>query len=60
MGTEKQGLNMTIHHDKMAYGKLAKTSRELTDEEVLNVLAELDESQEEEQKTENTDNKKSK
>ena len=39
---------MTIHHDKMVYGKLVKTSRELTDEEVLNMLAELDEIEEEE------------
>lgn len=50
---------MTIHHDKMAYGKLAKTSRELTDEEVLNMLAELDEIEEEEKKTDDTNNKKS-
>ncbi len=57
MGTEKEGLNMTIHHDKMAYGKLVKTSRELTDEEVLNMLAELDEIEEEEKKTDDTDNK---
>ena len=57
MGTEKQRLNMTIHHDKMVYGKLVKTSRELTDEEVLNLLAELDEIEEEEKKTDDTDNK---
>ena len=50
---------MTIHHDKMVYGKLVKTSRELTDEEVLNMLAELDEIEEEEKKTDDTDNKSS-
>ena len=48
---------MTIHHDKMVDGKLVKASRELTDEEVLNMLAELDEIEEEEKKTDDTDNK---
>lgn len=34
---------MTIHHDKLAYGKLEKTSEELTDEQILKMLAELGE-----------------
>lgn len=32
---------MTIHHDKLAYGKLQKTSEELTDEKILKMIAEL-------------------
>ncbi len=32
---------MTIHHDKLAYGRLAKTSEEMTDAELLKMLAEL-------------------
>ena len=35
------GGNMTIHHDKLAYGRLAKTSEEMTDAELLKMLAEL-------------------
>lgn len=40
---------MTIHHDKLAYGKLAKTSEELTDEQILKMLAELRDGDKEEQ-----------
>lgn len=32
---------MTIHHDKKAYGRLAKTSEELSDEKILNMIKEL-------------------
>lgn len=34
---------MTIHHDKLAYGKLASTREELTEEELLAMLKELEE-----------------
>lgn len=32
---------MTIHHDKMAYGKLASSSEELSEEKIAQVLANL-------------------
>lgn len=32
---------MTIHHDKLAYGKLAKTSEELSEEQILKMLKDL-------------------
>lgn len=32
---------MTIHHDKMAYGRLAKTSEELTDDDIFKMLENL-------------------
>ncbi len=38
---------MTIHHDKLAYGRLAKTSEEVTDAEILKMLAELNGEQDE-------------
>lgn len=41
------GGNMTIHHDKLAYGRLAKTSEEMTDAELLKMLAELNGEQDE-------------
>lgn len=34
---------MTIHHDKLAYGKLQPTSEELSEEEILKMLAEIEE-----------------
>lgn len=34
---------MTIHHDKLAYGKIAVTKEELTDEQILKMLATLQE-----------------
>ncbi|MDE7082906.1 MAG: hypothetical protein K2O89_04295 [Clostridia bacterium] len=40
---------MTIHHDKLAYGRLARTSEEMTDkqvEEMLKALAEEGEKEE--------------
>lgn len=39
---------MTIHHDKLAYGKLAKTSEEMTEDELLKMLAELNAEEDEE------------
>ena len=46
---------MTIHHDKLAYGKLASSMEELSEEEILKMLEELEE--EEENKDEPTKNK---
>ncbi len=51
---------MTIHHDKLAYGKLASNTEEISEEEILKMLEEL--SKEEKQKstdkpTENNDGK---
>ena len=43
---------MTIHHDKMAYGRLAATQEELSEErllEMLELLAEESEGADEEQ-----------
>lgn len=39
---------MTIHHDKLAYGKLQKTSEELSEEQILKMLAELKDGDKEE------------
>lgn len=33
---------MTIHHDKLAYGKLAKMSEELSDEQITKMLGRLE------------------
>lgn len=44
---------MTIHHDKMAYGKLAKTSEELSEEKLAEMLKKLN-SEEEESAEEDT------
>ena len=32
---------MTIHHDKLAYGRLARTSEEMTDNQIEDILKEL-------------------
>lgn len=37
---------MPIHHDKKAYGKLAPSSEELTDQAVFELLASLQEMEE--------------
>ena len=37
---------MTIHHDKLAYGKLAKTSEELSEEKISEMLKKLEEEEE--------------
>ena len=34
---------MTIHHDKLAYGKLAASREDLSEERILEMLGELDE-----------------
>lgn len=47
--------NMTIHHDKLAYGKLARTSEELSEEQIKKMLASL---AEEESETETDEEKK--
>ena len=40
---------MTIHHDKLAYGKLASQSEELSEQDILAMLEQLNEQEEEEQ-----------
>lgn len=43
---------MTIHHDKLAYGRLAKTSEELSEDDITRMLKELKSEEEEtEEKT---------
>ena len=49
---------MTIHHDKLAYGKLAPNTEELSEEEILKMLAELEE--EEKEREESPKNKSDK
>ncbi len=50
---------MTIHHDKLAYGKLASLSEELSEEKLLQMLKELDDDNENEQdKKENNESAK--
>ena len=49
---------VTIHHDKLAYGKLAKTSEEMTEDELLKMLAELNGDEENQEKPENTETDK--
>ena len=39
---------MTIHHDKLAYGKLASNMEELSEEEILKMLDGLQEEEENE------------
>ena len=47
---------MTIHHDKLAYGKLARTSEELSEEQIKKMLASLTE-EESETETETDEDK---
>ncbi len=42
---------MTIHHDKMAYGKLAPSSEELTEEKIAEMLAKLSKDEDESDKS---------
>jgi len=49
---------MTIHHDKLAYGKLQPTSEELSEEEILKMLAEIEEGGDGETKKEEDKNNK--
>ena len=37
---------MTIHHDKLAYGKLAPGSEELSEDKIFEMLAQLGEKEE--------------
>lgn len=46
---------MTIHHDKLAYGKLAKTSEEMSEEELLKMLQELNSAEPSDEEDENKD-----
>ena len=39
---------MTIHHYKLAYGKLASNMEELSEEEILKMLEQLDKEEENE------------
>ena len=48
---------MTIHHDKLAYGKLQKTSEELSEEQILKMINELKEEPQKEQKEDGKDKK---
>ena len=48
---------MTIHHDKLAYGKLASNMEELSEEDILKMLETLME--EEDEKTEENTSKNS-
>lgn len=47
--------SMTIHHDKLAYGKLASNMEEMSEEEILKMLENLEE--EEEQKSDENPSK---
>ena len=49
---------MTIHHDKLSYGKLQPTSEELSEEEILKMLAEIEEGGDGETKKEEDKNNK--
>lgn len=48
---------MTIHHDKLAYGKLASTSEELSEEKLNEMLKLLKEEEEKEKENKEKDNK---
>ena len=39
--SEEEKNFMTIHHDKLAYGRLAKTSEELSQKQIEEMLKEL-------------------
>lgn len=47
---------MTIHHDKLAYGKLAKTSEELSEEQIMKMLASLAEEEKDGEEENGRDN----
>ena len=40
---------MTIHHDKLAYGKIASNMEELSEEEILKMLESIKEEEEKEE-----------
>lgn len=50
---------MAIHHDKMAYGRLAKTSEELSEEKLAEMLKKLNSEDCEEDDSSRPDDKKS-
>ena len=50
---------MTIHHDKLAYGKLASQKEDLSEDEILKMLEELN-SEEEEKETKSNEETKNK
>ena len=41
---------MTIHHDKLVYGKLASNMEEMSEEEILKMLESIKDEEEEETK----------
>lgn len=49
---------MAIHHDKMAYGKLAKTSEELSEEKLAEMLKKLNSENEDDGEKESLPDKK--
>jgi hypothetical protein len=51
---------MTIHHDKLAYGRLARTSEELSEEKIQEMLKLLAEEENEEKEDDLRDGEKSK
>ena len=57
---------MTIHHDKLAYGKLASNMKEMSEEEILKMLENLEgeedgkENKEEDKKPNNNSSKNNK
>ncbi len=47
---------MTIHHDKLAYGKLVSSMQEMSEEEILKMLETLSEEKGEESKENSSKN----
>ena len=48
---------MTIHHDKLAYGKLAPDMEEMSEQEIAEMLASLNEDEEQEEDEKKRDEK---
>ena len=51
---------MTIHHDKLAYGKLAPNMEEMSEEEILKMLLKVNEEEEEKAEQDPSKNKSDK
>ena len=51
---------MTIHHDKLAYGKLAPNMEEMSEEEILKMLLEVNEEGEKKEEKDPPKNKSDK
>ena len=51
---------MTIHHDKLAYGKLAPNMVEMSEEEILKMLLEVNEEEEKKEEKDPPKNKSDK